>query len=439
MMKRSILLKFLRLALCLCLALTILLSVACTQAEKQPVKDPILESEEADLPLSFYEFLLSRMKGTLARNQYPVKDPDFWTTATDSGESYEDYYNRRILESCENYLCAAILFEREGLTLPDATLTEIEEEVSFYIDYDGGKDEAKFNALVEKFGVDADSLKKAYILEAKYEYLLSYLYGGGSLIGSAVKEEYYQENYVRFKQILLPKFYYEYERDEQGNIIYFDPEEGTPLYDKENGTYLYDENGNRVRDEYGVTVFYDGEGRILYDMEKGKPSVVLDENGEGVRHAYSEDQLAEQKQRAEELSTTLKSGNTAAFEAAQKQQVNIEGVEDAYPDGFYLSRLEAAGYDGYLIALLEQIEDMEVGEIAMLETEYGYHVVMKYELDAGRYGNSAYSEWFTEFNSSLVSKLFLDRCRELKGEITVNEENLEKARSIKSIGTNYDY
>ncbi len=431
--------KFAKIALCLLLAFTMPVLAACQNGNREEIKDPILEAENGALPLSFYEFLLSRMKGTLARNKYDVKDPDFWATETADGRTYEEYYNQSILESCKNYLAASLLFEKEGLKLPDSVLASIEEEISFYIDYDGGKDEEKFNKLIEKYGVDADSLKQAYILEAEYEYLIAYLYGGGDQIGDALKEEHYQEHYLRFKQILLPKFYYEYERDETGNLIYFDPETGKPLYDTENGTYVYDETGNRVRDEFGVTIYYDKNGTPVYNTEKGKPSVVLDESGEGVRYEYSAEELKKQAETADELLETLKEGNYAAFEAEQTKHVNILGSEDSYPDGFYLSDLALSGYDDYMTDIYRSLKSMEPGEIALVETEYGYHVIMKYELDAGKYKDGAYAEWFSGFEDSIINELFLQRVKETVGEIKINEENLAKARSIKKIGTNYDY
>ena len=63
----------------------------------------------------------------------------------------------------------------------------------------------------------------------------------------------------------------------------------------------------------------------------------------------------------------------------------------------------------------------------------------KYELDKEKYADSEYAEWFSSFDDSLITKLFLDKCEAFYGEILVNEENLKKALSIRSVGTNYDY
>ena len=430
--------RFLALLAALCLCFTCL--VSCKDEEKTEVKDPILEAEDNAIPLSYYELLLSRIKGNLARNKFEVNSPDFWAEQIEGGDvSREDYFNDYALDVCQSYLAAEMMFDEEKLKLSDEAVASIEEEIAFFIEYDGFGETEKFNALMAKYGFDSESLKDAYILEAKYETLLYYLYGGGSLIGDTVKEQYYQENYYRFKQILVSNFYYEYERDSQGNIIYFNTENGQPLYDSENGIFIYDENGNRVRDKYGNTVYYDSEGIILYDKANGLPSVVLDENGEGIMHYYSEEEMAERKTAAEEIVNTVNKGNYSAFEAKMPDWTIVEGSEESYPDGYYLSELESGGYEDYLVDILDALESMEPGEMAVVESEYGYHVIMKYDLDSGKYSDSAYSEWFESFTDSLINKLFADRCEKYFDKMTVNEENLAKARSITKIGTNYDY
>ena len=75
----------------------------------------------------------------------------------------------------------------------------------------------------------------------------------------------------------------------------------------------------------------------------------------------------------------------------------------------------------------------------VIESEYGHHIVMKYALDEGRFSDKEYAEWFASFNDSIITKLFLDKCKSFYDSINVNEENLAKARSITRVGTNYDY
>ena len=94
-MKNNVILKKIRLlALILALCLSLSLAVSCDDNGKDEVKDPILETDGNAIPLSFYELLLSRIKGNLARNKYEVGSSDFWAEQIDGGEvSREEYFN----------------------------------------------------------------------------------------------------------------------------------------------------------------------------------------------------------------------------------------------------------------------------------------------------------------------------------------------------------
>lgn len=435
--------KLLKKALALTVALCALLALCASCAKEPPVPDPILECGEEKMPLYFYEFMLSRMKGELARNKYPVKESSFWSTKVEeSGETYEEYYNKSIFESCKKYFAAAVLFDELGYTLPKSVLASIDEEIAFYIDYDGDGDKNDFNELIEAYGVNADELKQCYIIEKKYEYLINALYGGGELIADSVREEYFQKNYYCFKQVLFAKFYYKYQHDDYGNMIYFDKETGYPIYDTENGSFAYDESGSRIKDSFGQPIYFDAEGNVVYDTEKGNPMVVLDEKGNPIQYEYTAEEIEAQKQLAKELAESAAEGNFAAFEAKIEENKLVVGEVNEFADGYYLSEIESAGYTGdvgYLSDILEMLEEMEVGEIGYYESDAGYHVIMKYGLETGKYTDKDYKSWFASLDAHIIGDLFDLRIAEIMERMTVNEENLAKARSIRDIGINFDY
>jgi len=434
---KSVLIRLVALSLALVILATLL--CGCGGEQKAEVKDPVMSYEGTEVPLTLYSLLLSRAKGNLARNGYDVKSAAFWESEVEDGVTYREFVESAVLENCKRYLASLVLFEKEGLALPKLTLEAIDEEVDFYIDYDGDKDEGKFNELISKYGLDADALRVSYEIEEKSSMILEHLYRGGDLIGDTVKEEYYKEHYVRFKQIIIPDFYYEYERDEQGNIIYFDTESGHPVYDSKNGVYVYDANGNRIKDKYGYTIYYDTDGKIIYDQKKGQPSVVVDESGEGIKHYYTEAQMAERLARAEEILGKISDGNYSGFEAEKNNWVQIEGVEEAYSDGYYLSDLDSSGYEDYMLDLYNALLEMDEGEIRMLETDAGNHIVMKYPLDSGKYSDGKYAEWFVNFNTTLIEKLYSEKIADILKDIVVDEDTLKKAMNIVEIGINFDY
>lgn len=434
-MKKKISLKILCAVLCLIMVGGVMSS--CAQA----VRYPVLEYDGQGISLELYEFLLSRMKGTLARNKYDVTPlSEFWGEKHPGSEkTNEQYYNDTILENCKNYLAALILFEEEGLELSKADLAQIEEEIGFYVEYDCKGDKSKFDALLSKYGTDTDGLRKIYEIEAKYQMLLTSLYGAnGSQIADSVKEEYYVQNYYRFKQILVSNFYYEYQKDEKGNTMYFDSESGKTVYD-ESGEYHYKEDGSRVTDKYGVAIRYDKDGNILYDTEKGYPAPTTDDKGNAIQHKYSDEEMKARREKMQEMIDSLGEGDFSAFEAKMPEWELYAGATDYYPDGYYLSDLESSGYEDNLFTILSALKEMKVGETKVIESDAGYHVIMKYELDDGKYADSNYTGWFESFTSSLVTKLFLGRCEKFYADIEINDKNLQKARSIKSLGTNYDY
>lgn len=426
----------------LCVLLVLMMGVLTFASCAEQIKEPVLEYGTTKISLSMYEFMLSRMKGTLARNKYDVTPlSEFWGQTHPGSElTNEEYYNKSILDNCKNYLAALVIFEQEGLKLSDATLAEIEEEIGFYIEYDCGGSEEKMDALLSKYGTDTEGLRKIYEIEAKYKAVISHLYGeGGSQISDSVKEQYYEENYYRFKQILISNFYYEYEVDDDGNMIYFDSESGLPLYDKENGEYHFDENENRIEDKYGVDIRFDEDGNPLYDKENGVPAPKTDENGNAIKHYFLDEEMAERKNAADKICAEASGGNFSRFESQMDDWRVYEGAGEYYPDGYYLSDLESAGYTENMLDILSSLKEMKVGDAKIIESESGYHVIVKYELDKGKYSDSDYTEWFESFESSLITRLFVGRCEKFYSDIETVENNLGKAKSIKSVGTNYDY
>ncbi len=406
------------------------------------VKDPVLEYGDCKISLSMYELMLSRMKGTLARNKYDVTPlGGFWEEKHAGSElSNEEYYNGSVLDSCKNYLAALVIFEEEGLTLSEAALSEIDEEIQFYIDYDGGGSAEKLDAILSKYGTDTEELRRIYETEAKYEAVIAYLYGSdASLISDRVKEQYYRENYFRFKQILVSNFYYKYETDDMGNVIYFDSESGLPLYDSENGVFHYDTNDKRVVDAYGVAIRFDKDGNVLYDTENGTPAPVTDGQGNAVKHYYSEAEMALRLESANGLAALAQDGGFSAFESKMPEWEIYEGADGYYPDGYYLSDIEASAYGEDILAILSCLKEMSVGDARVVESDNGYHVIVKYELDKGKFSEDGYEDWFEAFNDSLVTKLFVERCERLYPSITVTDAFSKRAKSIRSIGINYVY
>ncbi len=433
-MKRNIN-NMLRAGLAILLLFCLCTSISCNEYKEEP----LVYSNDNSVGISYYELMLSRMRGTLARSGYDVEDPNFWSTDSGiDGKTYEEYYNDMIFENCKTAVAALEIFDELGLSLPSSYVASIEEEIDFFVSYDGDESEDKLNDIIAPYGVNIDSLREAYLIEAKVSYLKAHIYGAdGSLIGDAVKDEYYRDNYHRFKQILIQNFYYEYEKDDFGNEIYYNPENGKIVYDKKNGEPRFDEKNNYIVDKFNSPIYYDAEGRILYDKENGTRSITKDENGEVITHYYAPDIMQERYDEAVADIDKLEAGDTYAFEELMEKYNDTSS--EIYVNGYYVSDIEKSGYQDYMMKILDKLNEMETGQIEMVETDYGYHFVMKYELDDGAYADDIHKDWFESFNATLVEKMFLERCKSKADKVNVNDELHLSTRSISEIGTNFNY
>ena len=165
------------------------------------------------------------MKAELARQKYDVSSATFWDSPITEGSSvsWRESCENSVLDTLRMYLAALVLFDENGLKLTDEYYSSIDEDLDMYLDLDADGSKSAFNELLAAYGVSYDTLRQAYADEYRVALLQTYLYGkDGSLIGNNVKEEYFEENYYCFRQVLFAKFYYEYKTDDFGNVIYYD-------------------------------------------------------------------------------------------------------------------------------------------------------------------------------------------------------------------------
>ena len=88
---------------------------------------------------------------------------------------------------------------------------------------------------------------------------------------------------------------------------------------------------------------------------------------------------------------------------------------------------------------------MEVGEVRKVKSDYGIHIVMRYELEDAAYNDPENKEMFmsskTEtytFMPELIDDLLYEYVKEYKDRITVDEDLL-KTVQIKNVGVNFYY
>ena len=404
----------------------------------------MIELGDSEISVNLYMLLLSRMKGKLA-SAYSFGEKalydSFWDTVMDAstGQTYNDYYTNMVLENAKTYIAALYLFDDLGLKLPDSYMDEIDKELDDLVTNDGDGSKSAFNALISSYGANYTVLRDAYIMEAKISYLKDHLFGAsGSLISDSLIEEYYQETYVRFRHIFFFTTKPVYDADENGDTIYF-TSAGKIAYDKEKG-HKKEENGKFVTDKNGDMIFYLDDGRIAYDSKNGVPNPVLDSSGNVMTTKLTADELIKLSDKTQLIMEgEAKEGDYKLFDALVEKYTEDEGMTK-YPNGYYLTA--TSNYDSPEV--VEALFEMEEGEIRRVDSQYGIHIVMKYELDEGGYADEKNTDFFRTsegslaFMSTLKNILLEEYVEKYKANIVIDEELL-KSVSMKTVGANYNY
>lgn len=437
-MKRRICRAF---ALMLVCAMLLTSLISCASSGKT-----MLELDGVKMSENVYMLLLSRLKGQLASASYysteALRD-SFWDAVMLSdGTTREEYYKDKLLDDAKFYLAALKVFDELDLELPDSYIEEIDTELEELIENDAEGSKTTFNAILSDFGANYKILREAYIMEAKLEYLKDYLYGSnGSKISEIVYEEYYQKNYARFKHVFISTYAPIYETDSDGCDIYF-TDDGKIAYDT---TKLKrrDSKGNEVRDEDGLVVYETEDGKIAYDKENGNREVVRDSNGNVLTRKFTQDELIKLEDHSTLILEKAVENNFTLFD----QLVTDYSEDNEYSNGIYLTK--SSNYDApEVIENLfgtDEIEPMKVGEIRKIYSDYGIHIVMRYETEVGGYADEQNADFFVSNKTGTYNFLETLKTQLLGGylapyiEKVVIDEELYAAISPKSLGANFYY
>lgn len=420
----------------------------------------VLEKDGISVSISVnqYELLLSRAKGKLCAAQVTQNG----TTAASSAfweykdkfdgttfETYAEFYERSILNTCKMHLVAKYLFEKEGLSLSAEQEAEVDSMMEELVKTDGGGSETKLNKVLADFGVNYDILRDFYETEMKVQAVKDHLYGANaSKVGNNVKHEYMNAHFVRFRQIFLTSKPYVYETDDTGEVIYYQTETGKTnriYYDSANGEAKQLEDGSFQKDKNGDTIYYVKNSNytmIAYNV-KGDPHHLVNSDGSYKTRDMTTEELEKLDARAKTLFEKVQNASTADFESTLVAESDGDTDVSQYNEGVYLRTdldYSLMGEDSaYLADIVSALQEMEVGEVRKIMSPSGYHIIRKYANTESAYSKAENEDYFSTFNANLINSLFLEECQKHTDAIVVDEELLTTAPSIKAVGINYYY
>lgn len=399
--------------------------------------EPLMTLGDCEITVNMFNLYLSRVKGSAVYSASEARYDKFWDTIVgEDGSTYGDMYRDLVVDNAKTTLAALYVFDEMGLSLTDAEYKAIDEELEKLMRNasDGGT-KTELNAILAGYGVNYNILREAYAIEKKLEKVELALYGeDASLVSDILKQEYMEKNYVRFKQIFIYTVEVEYEKDSDGNVIYFDTDTNEYVYNTKDTVTKKDSDGNTVRDKFGNIIFYNEDGSIAYDKENGQPSTKFDDDGNPVTKTLEGDELKKKLEYVERIQKLVDAdGDYTNFESLMELYTEDVGATE-YPNGVYLNKY--SDYDSTEVR--DGVFEMEIGEIKQFTSDYGIHIVKRYELDEGAFSNDSNEGFFQDFNQDVADYLFLIKLEQYYDSIVIDEEKLAEL-DIKLVDPNFYY
>lgn len=430
-------LKVMAVVVALCMAMSLL-----TACAKQP--DAVMTLEGKSLSVNTYQLLLTRMKGTVAGYGYNVNNPNFWRTIISvDGTTYEDYFTVSVQEQASRYLIADYLFDYYSLELTDEDLAPVDALMEAYVKHAGSKN--NLNATLKNYSANYDILRELLVLDVKTNAVKEHIFGDRcENVDVAVKEAFLQDNYIAFAQIFVPTHSYVVKLDEFKDTVYFTDESYSAIaYDTKIGLPEMNEFGEVVLDEFNNVRYFDENGKVAYDKVNGVVGYETEKDKDGnVVKKTRKMSTAEIEELAKKVNVYLEAcdGDMDAF----YEHVEIYGEGERDGEKMYLNTsgtyyLANKDYS-YLDTIAQSVKDSEkIGDCSVVQSNDGFHIVCKLEVEPGIYDNEAQKDVFADFYTKLSAKLFDEECKKYESLIKIDNEVLANAPKISEVETNTLY
>ena len=233
-----------------------------------------------------------------------------------------------------------------------------------------------------------------------------------------------------------------YEVDEDGNDIYYSDVMAKKIAYDTTAYKRRDAAGKELKDEKGDVIYETADGKIAYDKKSGTRSPIYDSNGQVVIRDFTQEELVAVNDHATLLMEELEGQekNYTLFDSYVEKYSEDEG-KNKYTNGIYLTA--ETNYDAPEVR--SAVFEMKTGEIRKIHSDYGIHIVMKYELDKNGYAKTDNSDFFVNadsgnfvFINELMTFLLNQRLAESISKVEVHNDRYDSI-SFKNIEPNFYY
>ena len=332
----------------------------------------VMEYGDTEISEGAYKYLFASVKQYYVDTFSDINDnTDYWQETSPTGKTYAQVIDEEIRKAVTAIVISAQLYDDSGYELSDSDIQTIDDTLDSVIQDFGGR--SALNLALADYKLDDKSLREVYILQYKYEYMISE--SPLSSVSESNVEKFYNENYVNVK------------------FIFFDTE----------NDYVYDENGRKI-------VGSDGKYQ----------SVEL-----------SEEQKKDKIKKAEELYEKLVSGDANDFDTEYSSQKEFDF--SYYPNGMYFCRdnYQSLGISTVALAAF----DMKTDEIKLITDDNAAYIVKKCELPERAYENDSDSIQFTDLTNLCEAYRFqetIDVCAEdlIKNDEIINKYSVSNTSAV---------
>lgn len=322
----------------LLLAAMLFTLVACNGSSANGDGSPVVMSY-GDYTLSEkdYMYILSTFKSQMIDYyssyfaQYGVnyEEKDILALQMDEDTTLAQYIEEVAIEFSQQMLIFEQLCADAGISITDQedldTISEYMSDMEFAY---GGTD--LFEIALAKLGFNRSSIERYMKANILYELIFEYRYGDGGV--AAIPEESIHKNFLE-------------------NYIRYD-----------GALYAYADYS--TGDEYTFE-FTDDEVKAYFDTEFVKVRHILYKTVDSSGKALSDDKIKEKKAKAEAALAAVTSGEKTFDDL--KSENEDSGYEYVFTKGKMVESFETASFE------------MEIGEVRLVETKYGYHLIEKLE------------------------------------------------------------
>lgn len=343
--------------------------------EKEAV--PAVTFRDTVITENEYCYYLSQYKGTFLKTVGATEDnPAYWSQSLGDGVTVGDYVGVLAANEVMKYAVLLQLFSDYGLVLSNDEINAVDSAMNAYVTSAGSK--SALNSILSAYGVDYGMLRDIKLDSIKLAKVQNYMFGDGKIIVASDEdmESHFKENYFRAKYIFISN-----QKD-----------------------YVYNEDGSFAMNEDGSY-----KTRDITEAEKLEKAALF-----------------------EDIQARITAGED--FETLLKEYTMDVGMLH-FADGYYFTSTSSYIEAQLRAALIEA----EIGEPIRVETDAGWYLAKRYELEDGAWQKEENAAMFQGLEAAVKTLELQEFVFDYAKDVITIDESIVDAYPLAYCTANFNY